>query len=155
MEPVRSSCVPKSKVSNKRKTMDTSGDGHNTVTSKRTNMTSHDTSHDIANIKAQRLGFDFFDQPCTTLAKSLLGKTLVRILDDGSRLSGKIVESEGYLGIEDTAAHSYQGRKTERNMAMFMPPGTSYVYLIYGMYSCLNVSSKGKYYTIVNFVVYY
>lgn len=60
------------------------------------------------------------------------------------RVSGIIVETEAYLGLEDKAAHSYKGKRTERNEAMFMQPGTAYVYNIYGMYCCLNISSRGE-----------
>ena len=95
--------------------------------------------------KTKCLGPTFYNQPCIHLAKALLGQTLVRILEDGSRLSGKIVETESYLGAEDSAAHTYKGHKSDKNLAMYMTPGTTYVYLIYGMYSCLNISSKGKY----------
>ncbi|XP_072044343.1 DNA-3-methyladenine glycosylase-like [Amphiura filiformis] len=95
-------------------------------------------------VKANRLGQTFYNQPCIKLAKALLGQTLVRILDDGSRLSGTIVETESYMGTEDSAAHTYQGHKSNKNLAMYMAPGTTYVYLIYGMYSCLNISSKGE-----------
>ena len=91
-----------------------------------------------------RLGADFFDQSCEGLARSLLGKTLVRVLGSGQRLEGTIVETESYLGGEDKASHSYKGKRTKRNAAMFMAPGTAYVYHIYGMYTCLNISSRGK-----------
>lgn len=91
-----------------------------------------------------RLSESFFDVPCTVLARRLLGQVLVRQRDDGSRLSGRIVETESYLGAEDKASHSYQGKKTPRNSAMYMPPGTAYVYTIYGMYSCFNISSQGE-----------
>ncbi|XP_033120183.1 DNA-3-methyladenine glycosylase-like [Anneissia japonica] len=92
----------------------------------------------------KRLGRDFFSKPCVTLAKELLGKTLIRVLDSGEKLSGTIVETEAYCGKDDTACHSYKGRRTDRNKAMFMEPGTTYVYLIYGMYCCLNISSEGE-----------
>ncbi|KAM6156197.1 DNA-3-methyladenine glycosylase [Rhynchocyon petersi] len=91
-----------------------------------------------------RLGPEFFDQPAVTLAQAFLGQVLVRRLEDGTELRGRIVETEAYLGPEDKAAHSRGGRQTARNRGMFMKPGTLYVYLIYGMYFCLNVSSRGE-----------
>lgn len=54
------------------------------------------------------------------------------------------METEAYLGPEDEAAHSRGGRETTRNRAMFMRPGTLYVYIIYGMYFCMNISSQGE-----------
>uniref|UniRef100_A0A452E7M0 DNA-3-methyladenine glycosylase n=1 Tax=Capra hircus TaxID=9925 RepID=A0A452E7M0_CAPHI len=90
-----------------------------------------------------RLGSAFFDQPAVSLAQAFLGQILVRRLDDGTELRGRIVETEAYLGPEDEAAHSRGGRQTPRNRGMFMKPGTLYVYLIYGMYFCMNVSSQG------------
>lgn len=54
------------------------------------------------------------------------------------------METEAYLGGEDKASHSAGGKRTERNTAMFMKPGTIYVYPIYGIYLCMNVSSEGK-----------
>nr|XP_031543052.1 DNA-3-methyladenine glycosylase isoform X2 [Vicugna pacos]XP_031543053.1 DNA-3-methyladenine glycosylase isoform X2 [Vicugna pacos] len=91
-----------------------------------------------------RLGSEFFDQPAVPLARAFLGQVLVRRLDDGTELRGRIVETEAYLGPEDEAAHSRGGRQTPRNRGMFMKPGTLYVYLIYGMYFCMNVSSRGR-----------
>ncbi|ETE71040.1 DNA-3-methyladenine glycosylase, partial [Ophiophagus hannah] len=73
-----------------------------------------------------------------------LFQILVRKLPDGRELRGRIVETEAYLGGEDTASHSRGGRRTARNTAMFMRPGTLYVYQIYGIYFCMNVSSQGK-----------
>lgn len=57
---------------------------------------------------------------------------------------GRIVETEAYLGAADKAAHSYNGRRTARNEAMFMSPGTCYVYSIYGIHCCMNISSGGE-----------
>lgn len=88
-----------------------------------------------------RLFDTFYKQPCVNLAKALLGKTLVRKLPSGILLKGKIVETESYLGIVDVASHSYKGKRTERNEAMYLKPGTAYVYTIYGMYYCFNISS--------------
>ncbi|XP_026179884.1 DNA-3-methyladenine glycosylase [Mastacembelus armatus] len=91
-----------------------------------------------------RLGQDFFNQPCIHLAKAFLGKVLVRRCADGTELRGRIVETEAYLGGEDQASHSAGGKRTKRNAAMFMKPGTIYVYLIYGINLCMNVSSEGE-----------
>ncbi|XP_064844323.1 DNA-3-methyladenine glycosylase [Oncorhynchus masou masou] len=92
----------------------------------------------------QRLGEEFFNQPCISLAKAFLGKVLVRRSADGTELRGRVVETEAYLGGEDKASHSAGGKCTERNTAMFMKPGTIYVYPIYGIYLCMNVSSQGE-----------
>ncbi|KAJ8251206.1 hypothetical protein GJAV_G00218480 [Gymnothorax javanicus] len=94
--------------------------------------------------QAVRLGEKFFDQPCVHLAKAFLGKVLARRRADGTVLKGRVVETEAYLGGEDLASHSASGRRTERNAAMFMKPGTIYVYQIYGIYLCMNVSSQGE-----------
>ncbi|XP_007238263.3 DNA-3-methyladenine glycosylase [Astyanax mexicanus] len=91
-----------------------------------------------------RLGFTFFNQPCVDLARAFLGKVLVRTQADGTELRGRVVETEAYLGGEDRASHSAGGKRTERNVAMFMKPGTIYVYPIYGIYLCMNVSSQGE-----------
>lgn len=92
-----------------------------------------------------RLVKSFYKQDCKSLAKALLGKVLVRYCKDtGERLSGLIVETEAYLGGEDKGAHSFNGKRTNKNEAMFMEPGTCYVYNIYGMYCCMNISSEGK-----------
>lgn len=90
------------------------------------------------------MGADFFRLPCISLAKALLGKVLARRCADGTELRGRIVETEAYLGGEDKASHSAGGKRTERNTAMFMTPGTLYVYSIYGIYLCMNISSEGE-----------
>lgn len=71
-------------------------------------------------------------------------QVLTRRCADGTQLRGRIVETEAYLGGEDKASHSAGGKRTERNTAMFMKPGTIYVYPIYGIYLCMNVSSEGE-----------
>jgi len=65
---------------------------------------------------------------------------LVRQDADGTRVSGIIVETEAYCGRVDEACHSYKG-KTERTEVMFGAKGHAYIYLIYGMYHCLNLTS--------------
>ncbi len=86
---------------------------------------------------------DFYAVDAGTLARALLGRTLVRTLIDDAgrsiRLSATIVETEAYLGIEDRAAHTFGGRRTARNEAMYAKPGTLYVYFTYGMHHCMNV----------------
>ncbi|MBJ93217.1 MAG: 3-methyladenine DNA glycosylase [Rickettsiales bacterium] len=82
---------------------------------------------------------EHFGGAAEPLAERLLGASLVRVLADGSRLAGRIVETEAYLGVMDRAAHAFGGRRTARNETMYAAAGTSYVYLIYGMYHCFNV----------------
>jgi DNA-3-methyladenine glycosylase len=82
-------------------------------------------------LKAHRLTRAFFDRSVHAVAPELIGATL---LVDG--VGGIIVEVEAY-DHEDPAAHGFGGR-TERNASMFGPPGHAYVYLIYGLYWCLN-----------------
>ncbi|HEY9727788.1 MAG TPA: DNA-3-methyladenine glycosylase [Chroococcales cyanobacterium] len=73
----------------------------------------------------------------TQVAPDLVGCTLVRQLNDSTLLRGTIVETEAY-GPDDPACHAYR-RRTQRNQVMFGPAGYSYVYLIYGVYYCLNI----------------
>ena len=71
------------------------------------------------------------------MARDLVGKYLVRRLN-GELLVCRIVETEAYVGAIDKACHAYGYRRTARNATMFGPPGHAYIYLIYGIYSCLN-----------------
>ena len=84
-----------------------------------------------------RLSRQFYDGDTVEIAKALLGKYLVRVLD-GELLVGRITETEAYVGRCDKACHAYNYRKTERTSTMFMAPGHAYIYLIYGMHCCLN-----------------
>lgn len=85
----------------------------------------------------------FYERDAVALAHALLGQKLVRVLEDGTRLAGHIVETEAYLGIADRAAHSFGGRRTARNRSMWGPAGHAYVYFTYGMHHCLNVVAEG------------
>ena len=82
----------------------------------------------------------YFNRPTVTVARSLIGKYLVRVIN-GRILAGKIVEVEAYVGLQDKACHASKGR-TQRTEVLFGPPGVAYVYLIYGMYHCLNVVTE-------------
>jgi DNA-3-methyladenine glycosylase len=82
----------------------------------------------------------YFNRPTVQVARSLIGKYLVRMID-GRMLAGKIIEVEAYVGSEDKACHASKER-TQRTDVMFGPAGVAYVYLIYGMYHCLNVVTE-------------
>jgi len=82
----------------------------------------------------------FYARPTLRVAKSLLGKYLVRETAASLRV-GRIIEVEAYVGPHDRASHASRGR-TKRTEVMFGRPGLAYVYLIYGMYHCLNVVTE-------------
>jgi DNA-3-methyladenine glycosylase len=84
------------------------------------------------------LNAGFYNRDPRRVARALLGKLLVRKMG-GVILTGRIVETEAYLGAGDAASHSAAG-KTARNAVLFGPPGYAYVYFIYGSHYCLNVS---------------
>ena len=79
----------------------------------------------------------FYNRDTLTVARELLGKYVVR--RRGERfLCGRICETEASIGRMDKACHAYNYRKTERTKTLYAPPGTAYVYLIYGMHCCFN-----------------
>lgn len=84
-----------------------------------------------------KLERDFYNRDTVQVARELLGKLLVRVCD-GLPLVGRITETEAYVGPIDKACHAYNYRRTPRTETLFAPPGTAYIYLIYGMYHCLN-----------------
>lgn len=86
------------------------------------------------------LNKEFYKQGALTLAKELLGKVVVRTVDNVT-LRAKIVETEAYIGEIDKASHAYNGKRTERTEPLFREGGIAYVYFIYGKYYCFNVIS--------------
>ena len=84
------------------------------------------------------LNKDYFQKDALYLAKDLLGKVLVREVD-GKIIKSRIVETEAYIGNGDKACHAYNGRRTKRTEVLYSEGGIAYIYLIYGMYNCLNV----------------
>jgi DNA-3-methyladenine glycosylase len=84
----------------------------------------------------------FFNRDPRTVSRELLGKLIVRS-EDGKTRAGRVVEVEAYLGVGDLAAHAVAG-ETERNAVLWGEPGHAYVYFIYGMYYCLNISCLPK-----------
>ena len=94
--------------------------------------------------KLKKLTIDFYNREnVLVIAKELLGKILVTKFD-GIITSGRIVETEAYLGFQDRASHSFGGRRTVRNEAMYSGAATSYVYICYGMHHLFNVVTNKK-----------
>ncbi len=77
------------------------------------------------------------------IAKNLLGKYLIREIN-GHKIIAKITETEAYIGAIDKASHAYGYKKTNRTATMFLEGGYAYVYIIYGMYNCLNIVTGKK-----------
>jgi DNA-3-methyladenine glycosylase len=78
----------------------------------------------------------FYARPTVEVAHDLIGKVILH-----GETAGRIIEAEAYLGLDDKAAHSSSGI-TNRTRVIFGPPGHAYVYLIYGMYECLNLVAE-------------
>jgi DNA-3-methyladenine glycosylase len=89
-----------------------------------------------------RLKQKFYNQPTLKVAQQLLGKFLIRKIDN-KKLVSKIIETEAYVGPNDLASHASRGR-TKRTEIMFGQPGYWYIYLIYGIYYCLNIVTEYK-----------
>jgi len=89
-----------------------------------------------------KLPRDFYGRDTVLVARELLGCSLVHLVEGTARV-GRIVEVEAYLGPHDLAAHSSKGL-TPRTRILFGPPGHAYVYLVYGLYWCMNVVTEGE-----------
>jgi len=84
---------------------------------------------------------EWYTRDVVTLSRELLGKIIVR--RDGDKvIKARIVEAEAYAGIPDKACHAYNGKKTDRNKAMYLEGGHVYVYSIYGNNNCLNITAS-------------
>lgn len=91
----------------------------------------------------RRLGREFYSCSALELSEKLLGKVLVHVVD-GVPIGGVITETEAYMGVGDKASHAYGGRRTARTETMYLAGGHAYVYLIYGMYSCMNITAADE-----------
>jgi len=80
-----------------------------------------------------RLGYEFYNRCPVEVAHDLLGKKFIF-----SHYTGIITETEAYRGLDDEASHAFKG-STKRASIMFGPCGQVYVYMIYGMYYCMNI----------------
>ena len=89
-------------------------------------------------MKLNTLSLGFFQRDARKVAEDLLGKILVRNYM-GFKLTGRIVETEAYVGKIDKASHAYNYKKTPRTEPLFKSAGIAYVYKIYGMYNCMNI----------------
>ncbi len=91
----------------------------------------------------ERLNLDFYLQDALKVAPQLIGKILVRKLNDGTLLKYRITETEVYRGEEDTACHARFG-KTKRSKPLYEQGGITYIYLCYGIHHLLNVVTGKK-----------
>lgn len=91
----------------------------------------------------EKLTRHFYGRDTLTVARELLGKYLVRVVD-GRALTVRLTETEAYIGRLDKACHAYNYKRTKRTETLFAPPGTAYLYLIYGMYTCLNLVTEAE-----------
>jgi DNA-3-methyladenine glycosylase len=92
----------------------------------------------------KKLAAEFYDREnVVQIARELIGKVIVTKFD-GLITSGRIVETEAYVGLTDRASHSYGGKRTARNEHMYADSGTAYVYICYGMHHLFNVVTNKR-----------
>jgi DNA-3-methyladenine glycosylase len=89
------------------------------------------------------ISIDFFKKDTIKVSKELLGKVIVRKIDNKTCLAGKIVEVEAYIGEHDPACHAFQ-KVSGRSSVLYEEGGTIYVYFIYGNYYCFNIVTENK-----------
>ena len=90
-----------------------------------------------------KLEREFYMRSGLVVARELIGKKLVNQSEEG-KTAGIIIDAEAYMGATDAASHSYKNRRTPRTETMFNEGGHAYIYLIYGMYLCMNVVANVK-----------
>lgn len=88
-----------------------------------------------------KLNEDFFNRDCLEVAPDLVGKLIVRKLDDNSYIKMRITQTEAYRGEDDKACHASKG-KTNRTQTMYMAAGTIYVYICYGIHYLMNIVTE-------------
>jgi DNA-3-methyladenine glycosylase len=93
--------------------------------------------------RAATLPVRFFTRPADLVARELVGALVVSSVD-GRRVTGRIVETEAYLGYDDPASHGYRHRRHAQNEALYGPPGSWYVYRSYGMHWCANLVCRAR-----------
>lgn len=92
----------------------------------------------------KKLSIHFYNRPdVVQIAKELIGKIIVTKFNEVIT-SGRIVETEAYIGLLDRASHSFGGKRTARNEHMYAAAGTAYVYICYGMHHLFNVVTNKK-----------
>lgn len=85
-----------------------------------------------------KISRDFYNRDALEVAPEILGKTLVHVTTEGIT-KGRIVEVEAYMGAKDKAAHSYRNSHSERTRIQYGEGGYAYIFLIYGMHTCMNI----------------
>jgi len=94
-------------------------------------------------MKNEKLLRNFYTRDTLIVAKELLGKYIIRKTEKG-KLIGKIIETEAYIGPQDKASHAYKGKRTARNEVEYLTGGHIYIYLVYGMYWQMNITTAEK-----------
>jgi DNA-3-methyladenine glycosylase len=93
--------------------------------------------------RAATLPVRFFARGADLVARDLVGALIVSTID-GQSVTGRIVETEAYLGYDDPASHGYRHRRHAQNQALYGPPGSWYVYRSYGMHWCANLVCQAE-----------
>jgi DNA-3-methyladenine glycosylase len=91
----------------------------------------------LKTLRTRRISRDFYERDALSVAPELIGTHVVHVDPSGTHRVARVVETEAYRGPHDAACHARFGM-TKRTRTLFGPPGCAYVFLIYGMYDCLN-----------------